>query len=498
MHMAHTIVQQHHPERFIDKAFLDHYRCPESFAHFTLTGTPSPESGYFRFGPRAICYGQCSTGFRSRHPTDALYDVLQDVGPAGAVLGLPFNPSEVVANLRHERYVSGSDGGDKALALWSSLRDAYYMVRPLLPKSARKSLQRTYFKGWCEIPFPTWPVDSTVEHIFETQMALSLEAQSVNEMPFVWFWPDGAHCCVMMTHDVETASGRDGCHQLMDVDDGFEIKSSFQIVPEGRYAVSNDLIDGIRARGFEVGVHDLNHDGRLFSHHQLFTRRAERINRYAKEYGAIGFRAAVLYRNLDWLNALDFAYDMSAPNVGHLEAQRGGCCTVLPFFVGRTLELPTTTTQDYSLFHILKQYSIDLWKRQLAAISERHGLANFIVHPDYVLEQRALKTYQQLLAHLAWLKSLGKIWLALPREVNQWWRERSQMTVTRRGDNWAIEGPGKERGRVAHASVEARRVVYRVQSALAGLCFWDFCDFWDCRHALCDVVLSALAVVGWC
>jgi len=45
--------------------------------------------------------------------------------------------------------------------------------------------------------------------------------------------------------------------------------------------------------------------------------------------------------------------NMSVPNVGHLDAQLGGCCTVMPFYIGDILELPLTTTQDYSLFNIL-------------------------------------------------------------------------------------------------------------------------------------------------
>ena len=53
---------------------------------------------------------------------------------------------------------------------------------------------------------------------------------------------------------------------------------------------------------------------------------------------------------------------MSVPNVAHLEPQRGGCCTVMPYFVGDVLELPLTTIQDYSLFHILGDYSTTLWK----------------------------------------------------------------------------------------------------------------------------------------
>ena len=110
---------------------------------------------------------------------------------------------------------------------------------------------------------------------------------------------------------------------------------------------------------------------------------------------------------------------MSVPSVGNLEAQQGGCCSVMPFFVGKVLELPVTTVQDYSLFHILNQYSIDLWVRQIALLSKQHGLLSFIVHPDYISEPRAQDTYKSLLAYLADLRSEGKIWIALPREVNQ-------------------------------------------------------------------------------
>src|SRR5207249_5174835 len=185
-------------------------------------------------------------------------------------------------------------------------------------------------------------------------------------------------------------------------------------------------------------VHDLNHDGQLFRDRDEFLRRAERINRYRKDFRADGFRSAVLYRNLEWYDALDFAYDMSVPNVAHLDPQRGGCCTVMPYFIGEILELPLTTTQDYSLFHVLNEYSIELWKRQIASIMEQHGLASFLVHPDYVIEKRARTTYQALLEHLAQMRLERKMWIALPREVDRWWRERSQMKVVGDGSRWRI------------------------------------------------------------
>ena len=445
-------------------AFLDHYRCPETFATFTLSGELSGDSGYFRFGPDAICFGRSSSGFRAGHATDELYDALTDVALDGAMLQLPFSPSEIVANLRYERYASASNRNGKMLHGESALRKVYYLVRPLLTVSVRKHLQRIRLRDWNEIPFPSWPVDSTVERILEMLLILLLKAHAVDKIPFVWFWPNGFPSCAIMTHDVEALPGRDFCSHLMDLDDAYGIKSSFQIVPEGRYPVSKGFLNTIQGRGFEIDIHDLNHDGHLFSDRERYLRRAERINRYSREYGAAGFRSAALYRNLDWFEALDFSYDMSVPSVGHLEAQRGGCCSAMPFFIGKILELPVTTTQDYSLFHILNHYSIDLWKRQLALIMEKHGLASFIVHPDYILEHRARDTYKALLAYLSQLRSEGKIWIALPREVDQWWRERSQMRLSRRGNKWEIEGPGKERARVAYASLEEDCVVYHLEA----------------------------------
>lgn len=448
----------------MNDAFVDYYRCPETFATFAFREFPSEESGYFQFGPNALCYGRCSSSPPAKHVTNSLHDALQDVRMRAGTVSLPFNPSEIIANLRCERYLSARDEATR-FGLGSMLREVYYTVRPLLSVSIRKHIQRIWLRDWGEIRFPNWPVDTSVERIFEELMLLLLEAHAVDTVPFIWFWPEGLPACAIMTHDVESTSGRDLCSRLMDLDDEYRIKSSFEIVPESRYEVSKTFLNDIRQRGFEINVHDLNHDGRLFSDQELFLRRAERINRYRTEFGAAGFRSAILYRNLDWFGSLDFAYDMSVPNVGSLEAQRGGCCSVTPFFIGTVLELPVTTTQDYCLFHILNQYSIDLWKRQLHLICDQHGLASFIIHPDYIFEHRALSTYQELLAYLAELGSDGKLWLPRPQQLNDWWRERSQMRLQNHGDGWEIEGPGKERARIAYASLDGNRLTYRVESS---------------------------------
>src|ERR1700734_2893101 len=136
-----------------------------------------------------------------------------------------------------------------------------------------------------------------------------------------------------------------------------------------------------------------------------------------------------MYRNQDWYGGFEFSYDMSAPNVAHLEPQRGGCCTVMPYFVGEILEIPLTTIQDYPLFQILNDYSIDLWKEQLQLIHKRNGLISFICHPDYLINANARRVYEQLLDHLRNMAETDKIWTALPGDVDRWWRARDQMKL---------------------------------------------------------------------
>jgi hypothetical protein len=169
-----------------------------------------------------------------------------------------------------------------------------------------------------------------------------------------------------------------------------------------------------------------------------------------------------MYREQAWYDALEFSYDMSVPSVAHLEPQQGGCCTVMPYFIGRILELPLTTTQDYSVFHILGDYSIALWKRQIDLILGANGLISLLAHPDYVIDDRARTVYAELLAHVSQLRDEGKLWMALPGEVDRWWRSRSETVLVPAGGSWRIEGPGSERARLAYAMLENGRLVYKV------------------------------------
>ena len=448
----------------VNNPILEYYRCREELADFYETAMLSDSSGFFRMGD-AVCYGQCSGGTPAQSIEESLYDCDASIPVLNGHerVRLPFDPAQIITNLRMELYA----GRRSALAalFHDCLHWSYYSVRPLMPVGVRRHLQKLHLHSRTQAAFPQWPVDCTVDNLAEQFLRMAMLAKRRATVPFIWFWPEGMESAAIVTHDVETQSGVNFCGALMDLNDSFGIKSSFQVIPESRYPVSQTFLDNLRARGFEVNVHDLNHDGHLFREHQEFLRRVAKINRYLRAFNAEGFRAGVMYRNQQWFGALEASYDMSVPNAAHLDAQGGGCCTVMPYFVGNVLELPVTATQDYALFNILRDFSISLWQREIETVRAKHGLISFVVHPDYIIEERPRATYRQLLRHLTELRAEGNVWFALPREVNEWWRQRSALRLVRRGSAWCIEGDGKERARIAYASLEGDKIIYRFESS---------------------------------
>jgi hypothetical protein len=93
-------------------------------------------------------------------------------------------------------------------------------------------------------------------------------------------------------------------------------------------------------------------------------------------------------------------------------------------------------------------------------ILEQNGLISFIVHPDYLLTARAQAAYRSLLVELDRLRAERNLWIALPRDVNRWWRQRSQMKLVFKRGQFVIEGEGSQRARIAFAKVEGDDIIY--------------------------------------
>jgi hypothetical protein len=450
----------------MNNVVTDFYRCPETLIGFEADAHTSSPNGFFNFGTGTICYGRASCGVPAHAVTDRLVDLRSQATFEGCTLRLPFDVSQVVENLRCERYANNGYTGKSNILGSEVMRKVYYAVRPLMPIAVRKHFQRAYHRKWDRLPFPKWPVDNTVEQILKNVLRLHLNSgrgATGRRIPFIWFWPDGASGCVMVTHDVETKAGFEYIPRLMDINDTFGIKASFQIVPEKQYPVPPKDLATIRNRGFEVAIQDLTHTGNLFDDRERFFERAQSINRYVREWKASGFRSGRMYRNPEWYSALNISYDMSIPNVASLDPQRGGCCTVFPYFIGDIVELPLTTIQDYSLFHILGSRSMDLWEQQIQQILRENGLISILVHPDYITQPNESALYQKLLKRLSEARRNENVWIPLPRDVDSWWRERSRMRIVAKDGRFCIEGPGRERARIAYASLVKDEVVYSLE-----------------------------------
>jgi len=260
--------------------------------------------------------------------------------------------------------------------------------------------------------------------------------EAAGQAPEGWpGWPDGKKFAFVLTHDVEGYSGLTKCRQLMRMEMEFGFRSSFNFIPEGDYAVPPELRTEFTLNGFEVGVQDLHHDGKLYRSRREFAEKAERIKCYLKEWGACGFRSGFMLHKLDWLHDLQVQYDASTFDTDPFEPQPDGMNTIFPFWVSGAdgsgyVELPYTLVQDFTLLVLLQEPSTEIWKRKLRWIASRGGMALLIVHPDYMAmggTQPARNEFHGLLYEefLRWVKETyaGQYWHVLPKTVAAFYRQ---------------------------------------------------------------------------
>jgi|SRR5581483_4058982 len=293
-----------------------------------------------------------------------------------------------------------------------SLIKAYYACKPILPWALRTALRRARARFKRDACSDRWPIDPTAAVI-----------------PAGWTgWPRNKGFALVLTHDVEGTRGLNRVQRLMDVEAGMGFKSSFNFVPEGAYRVPDDLRFTLEKSGFEVGIHGLKHDGKLYSTHAEFSRRAARIREYRQKWQVSGFRSPFMHHNLDWIQELGMEYDASTFDTDPFEPQADGTGTIFPFWVsnrkgGGYVELPYTLVQDYNLFVILQERTNEIWKRKLDWIAEHGGMVLMNTHPDYMWfegsrgrDEYPVNLYSELLSYIR-QKHEGAYWHALPREV---------------------------------------------------------------------------------
>lgn len=297
----------------------------------------------------------------------------------------------------------------------------YYFLKPFLPRAFTRLLRQIYQnpkKVNSKVP---WPIDDRYVNFLWSILACVLRETSEQELSIKALWPDNNQYSFTLTHDVEAKGGVDFVKEVADLEESYGFRSSFNFVPE-KYHVETALLDDLRLRGFEVGIHGLKHDGKLFSSHDEFDRRVVKINRYLKEYGAVGFRSPLTHRNPDWMQVLDVEYDLSFFDTDPFEPIPGGTMSIWPFFLGNFVELPYTLVQDYTLTSVLGETTPRIWLEKVDFLEKNHGMVLLNSHPDYLKQPSNLKIYSTFLSEM---KRRRNYWHALPRDIAKWWRKRA-------------------------------------------------------------------------
>lgn len=346
---------------------------------------------------------------------------------------LPFDPDEAVESLRSERYLEPA--APRRTSPTATARRAYYGIRPLVPRPAQIWARRAFSTVQARRTFPRWPWEPALHDLVDTVLRC-VAAVAGQPVPSIAPWPRGTDWALVLTHDVETAAGRDAIEPLRRLEAARGYRSSWNLVPE-RYRVDDALVHRLRSAGCEIGVHGLRHDGRDLESWPTLERRLPEMRRWARRWDAVGFRAPATQRVWQWMPELGFDYDSSYPDTDPYEPIAGGCCSWLPFFNQQVVELPITLAQDHTLFVILRRGE-SAWQVKADLLRSRGGMALALTHPDYMGTGPRLAAYRRLLDAFA---DDQAAWKALPREVSEWWRRRAETSLWPDRRGWRAVGP---------------------------------------------------------
>src|SRR5271157_169854 len=100
---------------------------------------------------------------------------------------------------------------------------AYYEVKPFLHWRVRLAIRRLWANSRRKTYEGVWPID-----------------EKAGTTPPGWpGWPEGKRFALVLTHDVEWIRGLDRIEPVMELEKKYGFRSSFNLIPEREYRVSD-------------------------------------------------------------------------------------------------------------------------------------------------------------------------------------------------------------------------------------------------------------------
>ena len=145
-----------------------------------------------------------------------------------------------------------------------------------------------------------------------------------------------------------------------------------------------------------------------------------------------------MHHNLEWIKQLNIEYDLSTFDTDPFEPQSDGIGTIFPFIYDEKkesfsyVEMPYTLVQDFTLFIIMQQKDIKIWKNKVDWIVSKGGMVLVNTHPDYInfenrkcnYDEYPSKYYIDLLDYLN-VKYSGQFWNPLPKEMAEFIKRKN-------------------------------------------------------------------------
>jgi len=222
--------------------------------------------------------------------------------------------------------------------------------------------------------FPLWPIDESID----------IEPSDIDYA--------GKRFALVLTHDIDSRTELDLIDGIRMGERTMGVRSSWGFVPDVSWP-SDPLVGSLVEDGCQVYWHDLAHDGQMpWLRLDELRARIDAIDRsstWARNVST--FRSGQLLMSPRLFNVVSgrFAIDMSIP-----DSERGGpygsvvgCGSVIPFKMGRVLELPMTMPQDYFLERVYglgPRAIFDLWMAKVDHIARVGGVAVLNTHPMWV------------------------------------------------------------------------------------------------------------------
>jgi peptidoglycan/xylan/chitin deacetylase (PgdA/CDA1 family) len=260
------------------------------------------------------------------------------------------------------------------------------------PTSSRLPISYTKFPGWTRrlaaraiglyqrsrttrwADFPGWPLDLSADFAADLAGDPNGRIQAGNPTP------------VLLSHDLDTGEGLSNLvHKFLDVEERVGARSTNFIVPH-RWSIDLDLLDQVRRRGHEVGIHGYDHSNRTpFADPETRQQRLAAAGPLIQRYDIVGYRAPSLLRTQALLDGLadHYRYDSSVPTSGGLfPVPNNGCATARPFRIGKVWEIPLSMPRDGSLRFLGHNPSqiLALWMDCADRIALSGGVVNLLTH----------------------------------------------------------------------------------------------------------------------